>query len=338
MFSLDPVMTETSYAQALNDAIREEMRRHPLVFVLGEDVARMGGLFKVTQNLLEEFGSGRVIDTPISEAAIAGAGVGAALVGARPVIEFQFSDFMTIAIDQIVNHAAKLCYMTNGMVSVPMVIRAPVGSGISLGAQHSQSLESWFVHIPGLKVVMPSTAADAKGLLKSAIRDENPVLFFEHRLLYAQRGNVPDGEHLVPIGVADIKRAGSDITIIATGRTVSLALNAAQQLAQSGVEAEVIDPRTLQPLDTDLICRSVRKTNRLVVVSDAWSICGFSAEVMARVVELCFWDLDAPIQRVCGKNVPMPVATCLQNAVMVSVDDIVNACQMVLPPKLFGLN
>ena len=245
---------------------------------------------------------------------------------------------MTIAIDQIVNHAAKLCYMTNGMVSVPMVIRAPVGSGISLGAQHSQSLESWFVHIPGLKVVMPSTAADAKGLLKSAIRDENPVLFFEHRLLYAQRGNVPDGEHLVPIGVADIKRAGSDITIIATGRTVSLALNAAQKLAQSGVEAEVIDPRTLQPLDTDLICRSVRKTNRLVVVSDAWSICGFSAEVMARVVELCFWDLDAPIQRVCGKNVPMPVATCLQNAVMVSVDDILNACQMVLPPKLFGLN
>ncbi len=323
-------MRQISYAEALNEALKEEMRRNSLVFVLGEDVGRMGGLFKVTHALLEEFGPGRVIDTPISEAAIAGAGVGSALVGARPVIEFQFSDFMTIAMDQIVNHAAKLRYMTNGMASVPMVIRAPVCSGINLGAQHSQSLESWFVHIPGLKVVMPSTPADAKGLLKSAIRDNNPVLFFEHRLLYAQKGEVPDEDLLVALGVADVKRAGTDLTVVATGRTVLLALAAADKLAGEGIEVEVVDPRTLKPLDTDLIFQSVRKTNRLVVVSDGWSACGYASEIMATVMEQCFFDLDAPIQRVCTKDVPMPVAAPLQKAVMVSEEDIVRVCRQVL--------
>lgn len=323
-------MRQTSYAEALNEALREEMRRDPLVFVLGEDIGRMGGLFKVTQALLEEFGPERVIDTPISEAAIAGAGVGSALVGTRPVIEFQFNDFMTIAMDQIVNHAAKLRYMTNGMVSVPLVIRAPVCGGISLGAQHSQSLESWFVHTPGLKVVMPSTPADAKGLLKSAIRDDNPVLFFEHRLLYAQTGEVPDKEHLVALGVADVKRTGTDLTLVATGRTVSLALRAAEKLSEEGIEVEVIDPRTLKPLDTELIFQSVRKTNRLVVVSDGWSACGYASEIMATVMEHCFFDLDAPIQRVCPKDVPMPVAGPLQKAVMVSEEDIVSNCRRVL--------
>jgi pyruvate dehydrogenase E1 component beta subunit len=307
------------------------MRRDALVFVMGEDVGKMGGLFKVTRGLLEEFGSHRVIDTPISEAAIAGAGVGSALVGTRPVIEFQFLDFITIAIDQIVNHAAKLRYMTGGMVSQPLVIRAPVGAGIGLGAQHSQSLEAWFVHVPGLKVVMPSTPADAKGLLKSAIRDDNPVLFLEHRLLYAQTGPVhEDSEYSVPLGIADVKRDGTDITVVATGRTVQLALSAASVLSAEGIQIEVIDPRTLKPLDTATISKSVKKTNRLVIVNDGWRTCGYAAELMAVMMEECFFDLDAPIQRVCTKDASMPVATALQKAVMVSEGDITTACRATL--------
>jgi acetoin:2,6-dichlorophenolindophenol oxidoreductase subunit beta len=329
MFMNDSHMSEISYVEALNQALREEMRIDPFVFVLGEDVGRMGGLFKVTQGLLEEFGPERVIDTPISEAAIAGAGVGAALVGARPVIEFQFADFMTIGMDQIVNHAAKLRYMTAGMVSVPLTIRAPVCAGVNLGAQHSQSPEAWFVHVPGLKVVMPSTPADAKGLLKSAIRDNNPVLFLEHRLLYAQKGPVPDGEYLVPLGSADVKRPGANLTVVATGRTVPMALAVAEKLSAEGIDIEVIDPRTLKPLDTATIIRSVKKTNRLVVVSDGWHTCGYGAELMATVMDQCFFDLDAPIQRVCTKDVPMPVAPALQKAVMVSEEDILNACRAV---------
>lgn len=324
-------MKKLSYAEALNEALREEMRRDALIFVIGEDVGRMGGLFKVTQGLLEEFGAQRVMDTPISEAAIAGAGVGSALVGARPVIEFQFLDFITIAMDQIVNHAAKLRYMTGGMASLPLVVRAPVGAGIGLGAQHSQSLEAWFVHVPGLKVAMLSTPADAKGLLKSAIRDNNPVLFLEHRLLYAQTGPVPEDEdYLVPLGLADVKRAGTDITVVATARTVPLALAAAESLAAERIELEVIDPRTLKPLDTDTIVQSLKKTSRLVVVNDGWRTGGYAAEVMAVVMEHCFFDLDAPIQRVCGQDAPMPVAPSLQNAVMVSEADIIKACRVAL--------
>jgi pyruvate/2-oxoglutarate/acetoin dehydrogenase E1 component len=324
-------MRTTTYVEALNEALREEMRQDALVFVMGEDVGRIGGLFKVTQGLLEEFGAQRVIDTPISEAAIAGAGVGAALVGTRPVIEFQFLDFITIAMDQIINHAAKLRYMTGGMVSQPVVFRAPVGAGIGLGAQHSQSLEAWFVHVPGLKVVMPSTPADAKGLLKSAIRDDNPVLFLEHRLLYSQSGPVPENlEYSVPLGVADIKREGKDITIVATGRTVPLTLSAAANLAAEGIDCEVIDPRTLKPLDTATVVKSVKKTNRLVVVNDGWRTCGYAAELMAVMMEECFFDLDAPIRRVCTQDVPMPVATSLQKAVMVAEEDIAAACRGVL--------
>jgi pyruvate/2-oxoglutarate/acetoin dehydrogenase E1 component len=321
-------MIEVSYAQALNQALKEEMRRDPLVFVLGEDVGRIGGLFKVTQGLLEEFGPRRVIDTPISEAAIAGAGIGSALVGARPVIEFQFLDFITIAMDQIVNHAAKLRYMTGGMVSVPLVIRAPVCAGISLGAQHSQSLESWFVHVPGIKVVMPSTPADAKGLLLSAIRDNGPVLFLEHRLLYAQMGMVPQEGFVVPLGSAEIKRGGSDVTVIATGRTVTLALSAAEKLSAEGIEIEVVDPRTLKPLDLATITGSIKKTHRLVVVSDGWKTCGYAAEMMATVMEECFFDLDAPIHRVTTRDFPMPVAPPLQEAVMVSEENIIGACRL----------
>jgi pyruvate/2-oxoglutarate/acetoin dehydrogenase E1 component len=320
-------MRQTSFAEALNQALQEEMRRDSSVFVIGEDIGRMGGLFKVTKGLLEEFGAERVIDTPISEAAIAGAGVGSALVGARPVIEFQFLDFITLAMDQVVNHAAKLRYMTGGSVSVPLVFRAPVGSGVGLGAQHSQSLEAWFVHVPGLKVVMPSTPADAKGLLKSAIRDANPVLFLEHRLLYAQTGPVPEDDFFIPMGSADVKRIGKDLTIAATGRTVPLSLAAAEKLAGEGIDVEVIDPRTIKPLDKTTIVKSVRKTNRLVVVNDGCRTGGYAAEVMAVVMEECFFDLDAPIQRVCGKDVPMPVAAALQKAVMVSENDILEACR-----------
>jgi pyruvate/2-oxoglutarate/acetoin dehydrogenase E1 component len=327
MSSPDSAIHEKSFAEGLNEALREEMRNDPLVFVLGEDVAGMGGLFGVTKGLLNEFGAQRVIDTPISEAAIAGAGVGSALVGARPVIEFQFQDFITIAMDQIVNHAAKLRYMSGGMVSIPLVIRAPICAGVGLGAQHSQSLEAWFVHVPGLKVVMPSNSADAKGLLKSAIRDNNPVIFLESRLLYSASGPIPDGEHVVPLGSAAIKRAGGDVTIVATGRTVALALSAAAKLSQEGIESEVIDPRTLKPLDSKTILRSVRKTNRLVVVSDGSRTCGFAAEVMAGVVEECFFDLDAPPQRVCTRDIPMPVAPSLQKAVMVSEEEIISACR-----------
>ena len=326
----DSAAREISYVEALNEALREEMRKDPLVFVMGEDVGKLGGLFRVTKGLLEEFGPQRVIDTPISEAAIAGGGVGSALVGARPVIEFQFLDFITIAMDQIVNHAAKLRYMSGGSVSIPLVIRAPVCAGVSLGAQHSQSLEAWFVHVPGLKVVMPSDAADAKGLLKSAIRDDNPVLFLEHRLLYSQVGPVQEDEFLVPLGSAAVKRSGKDLTIVATGRTVSVSLAAAGKLSQEGIEVEVIDPRTLKPLDTASIFRSVRKTNRLVVVSDGWRTCGYAAELMACVSEECFFDLDAPIQRVCTKDAPMPMAPSLQQAVMVSEAEVVSACRRAM--------
>jgi pyruvate dehydrogenase E1 component beta subunit len=323
-------MIQMSFAEALNQALQEEMRRDSCVFVMGEDIGRMGGLFKVTKGLLEEFGANRVIDSPISEAAIAGAGVGSALVGARPVIEFQFLDFITLAMDQVVNHAAKLRYMTGGSVSVPLVIRAPVCGGVGLGAQHSQSLEAWFVHVPGLKVVMPSTPADAKGLLKSAIQDPNPVIFLEHRLLYGQTGPVPEADFSIPIGSADVKRSGKDLTIAATGRTVPLSLAAAEKLAGEGIDVEVIDPRTIKPLDTATIVNSVKKTNRLVVVSDGWRTGGYAAEIMAVVIEECFFDLDAPIQRVCGKDVPMPVAAALQKAAMVSENDILTACRIAV--------
>ena len=324
-------MSRLTFAAALNQGLREEMQRDGCVFILGEDVGRMGGLFKVTVGLLEEFGPSRVIDAPISEAAIAGAGVGSALVGTRPVIEFQFLDFITLGMDQVVNHAAKLRYMTAGSVSVPMVLRAPVGAGVGLGAQHSQSLEAWFVHVPGLKVVMPSTPSDAKGLLKSAIRDDNPVLFLEHRLLYSQVGPVPDDQNfLIPLGSAEVKRPGKDLSIIATGRTVPMSLSAAQRLEAEGVDVEVIDPRTLKPLDKATILNSVKKTNRVVVAGDGWRTCGYAAEIMAMIAEEALFDLDAPIHRVCGKDVSMPVAPDLQRAVMVSEEEIVRACRTVV--------
>ena len=321
---------ELTMAEALNEALREEMRRDDRVFVIGEDIGRHGGLFKVTDGLLAEFGSARVIDSPISEAGISGAGVGAALVGARPVVELQISDFITLTIDQVVNHAAKWRYMSGGQVSVPFVIRGPISNGIGMAAQHSQSLEAWFVHAPGLIVAMPSTPYDAKGLLKSAIREPNPVVFLEKRLLYSRRGPVPAEEYTVPIGVADVKRAGRDATVVAYAQGVHLALQAARQLARDEVEVEVIDVRTLKPLDLETIAESVRRTGRLVVVSEGARAGGFASEVVARVVDEA-WDAlrTAPV-RVTAKDTPIPYAAALEREVLPQVEDVLAGIKEVL--------
>jgi pyruvate dehydrogenase E1 component beta subunit len=316
---------ELTMAEALNEALREEMERDPSVFVIGEDIGMHGGLFGVTAGLLDRFGEPRVIDSPISEAAIAGAGVGAALVGCRPVVELQIFDFVTLTMDQVVNHAAKWRYMSGGQVSVPLVVRGPISNGIGMAAQHSQTLEAWFVHTPGLIVMMPSNAADAKGLLKSAIREDNPVVFLEKRLLYARRGPVPEGEHLVPIGVAEVKRPGTDVTVVATGMCVHQALQAARAVARDGIEAEVIDPRTLRPLDLDSILRSVRKTNRAIIVEEGWPHGGVGANLAALIQEQAFDDLDAPVGRVTGADVPMPYAKNLEEIAYPHEPQIVEA-------------
>jgi pyruvate dehydrogenase E1 component beta subunit len=305
-------MAKISYSQALRDALQEEMRRDPDVFLIGEDIGVHGGAFGVSRGLLEEFGPQRVITTPISEAAIAGAAVGAAAVGCRPVAEIMYMDFMTIAMDQIVNQAAKMRYMFGGKVHLPLVIRAPAGAGRGQAAQHMQSLEAWFVHVPGLKVVMPSSPRDAKGLLKSSIRDNNPVIFIENKLLYATQGEVPDGEHLIPLGQAEIKRPGRDVTVVATSRMVCLALSAAERLAREGIEMEVIDPRTLVPLDIDTIIESVQRTNHALIVHEACERAGIGAEIVALIQELAFDWLDAPIKRLANPNVPIPFAQSLE--------------------------
>lgn len=317
---------ELTMSEALNEGLRQEMARDEAVFVIGEDIARHGGLFKVTEGLLDEFGPARVIDSPISEAGISGAGVGAALVGARPVVELQISDFVTLAMDQVVNHAAKWRYMSGGQVSVPLVIRGPISNGIGMAAQHSQSLEAWFVHTPGLVVVMPATPYDAKGLLKSAIREDNPVVFLEKRLLYARTGPVPEDDYLVPLGVADVKRAGSDVTVVAAGGTVPLALQAARQLAREGTELEVIDVRTLKPLDAETIATSVEKTGRLIVVNEGPLTGGFASEVVARLIETVgISAFRANPVRVAAKDTPIPYAAALERMVLPSLDDLLAA-------------
>jgi pyruvate/2-oxoglutarate/acetoin dehydrogenase E1 component len=314
---------ELTLAQALNEAIAEEMENDDGVFVIGEDIARHGGLFRVTAGLLERFGEHRVIDSPISEAGIAGAGVGAALLGSRPIVELQIFDFVTLAMDQVVNHAAKWRYMSGGQVSVPFVIRGPISNGIGMAAQHSQSLEAWFVHVPGLVVIMPATPFDAKGLLKSAIRENNPVVFLEKRLLYERKGPVPSGDYTVPIGVADIKREGQDVTVVAVGATVPLSLQAARTLASEGIDVEVVDVRTLRPLDIGTIGASVRKTGRFVVVNEGCLTGGFASEVVARVMEHVGLEaLRATPRRVAGRDTPMPYATALERAVLPSLEDV----------------
>jgi pyruvate dehydrogenase E1 component beta subunit len=316
--------------EALNSAMREEMRRDPSVFLLGEEVAEYQGAYKITQGLFQEFGEWRVRDTPIAEEAIAGVAVGAAFVGMRPIAEMMTFNFSLLALDQIVNHAAKYRYMSGGQIRCPMVVRGPSGAAAQVAAQHSQGFESWFVHIPGLVVVMPSTPKDAKGLLKSAIRDDNPVIFMENEVLYNLKGDVPEEDFTIPLGLGDVKRAGNDVTIVAWSRSVQYALQAAELLAKDGVEAEVVDPRTLRPLDEDVIFDSVRKTNRCVVVEEGWRYAGFGAEIADRVQRECFDELDAPVIRVTAADVPMPYSKVLEKAFLPQPERVVEAVRQVL--------
>ncbi len=300
------------------------------MIVLGEDIGVHGGAFKVTKGLLDEFGPKRVRNTPLAEASIAGAAVGAAITGYRPVAEIMYIDFMPIAMDQMVNQAAKTHYMSAGRLKVPMVLRTQCGAGRGNAAQHSQSLEAWFMHVPGLYVAMPSTPYDAKGLLKTAIRDDNPVMFIENKLLYGTKGNVPEGEYTIPFGVADIKRAGKDATIVALSRMVHLTLESADKLASEGISCEVIDPRTLSPLDTDTICQSVKRTGKLVIVHEAVKRGGVGAEISAVVMEEVFDYLDAPIKRVTGMNIPVPFSKELEAHYLPKVSEIVSAVHEVM--------
>jgi pyruvate dehydrogenase E1 component beta subunit len=295
-----------TYRDALNQALREEMRRDGRVFLMGEEVGVYQGAYKVSRGLLEEFGPMRVVDTPITELGFAGVGVGAAMAGLVPVVEFMTWNFALLAMDQVVNSAAKMLYMSGGQVPIPIVFRGPGGAALQLGAQHSQCFESWYANVPGLKVVMPATPADAKGLLKSAIRDGNPVVFIEGEMLYNVKGEVPEGEYTIPLGRADVKRSGSDVTIVAHSKMLVVALKAADQLAQEGISAEVIDPRTVRPFDAAAVAESVKKTNRCVIVEEGWPFAGIGAQFVDDIQRLAFDDLDAPITRVTGADVPMP--------------------------------
>lgn len=320
-------MPTLTYAQALNDALREEMQADPRVFLMGEDIGHHGGIFRVTKDLINEFGSDRVRDTPISESGFVGLGIGAAMAGMRPVVELLFMDFALVAADQIVNQAAKLRYMAGGTLSVPIVIRAQQGGGRGNGAQHSQSFESWLAQVPGLIVVTPSTPADAKGLLKSSIRAGNPVVFVEHKLLYNTKGEVPEGDYSIPIGKAEVKRPGRDITLVSYSRTLLFALEAAETLSQHGIEAEVIDLRTVEPLDMQTILDSVRGTGRLLVVHESHTNCGLGAEIIARLYEQAPDSLITPARRLGAKHVPIPVAELLENTVLPQPVDIVRAVE-----------
>ena len=314
-----------SYREALTQAMREEMDRDPDVFIMGEDVGQFEGAFKVTRGLLREFGDRRVVDTPISEAGFVGIGIGAAMTGLRPVIELMTVNFSIVAMDQIVNNASKVRYMFGGQVACPLVIRMPGGAGHQLGAQHSHSLEAWYSHIPGLKVVCPATPYDAKGLLKSAIRDDDPVIFLESEGLYAKKGPVGGPDDLVPLGKAAVRRRGGDCTVIAISRMVWVALSAAETLAGEGVECEVIDPRSLRPLDMETLASSARRTNRVVIVEEGWPESGVGANLAARLYETCFDDLDAPIVRISSADVPMPYAKNLEQAALPAADDVAAA-------------
>jgi len=323
-------MAVITMREALNQAMREEMRRDPSVFLLGEEVGQYQGAYKITQGLLQEFGEWRVRDTPIAEEAIAGVAVGAAFVGMRPIAEMMTFNFSILALDQIVNHAAKYRYMSGGQIRCPMVMRGPSGAAAQVAAQHSQAFESWYAHVPGLVVAMPSTPKDAKGLLKSAIRDDNPVIFLENEVLYNLKGEVPEEEFTIPLGLGEVKRVGKDVTIVAWSRSTQFALQAAEVLAKDGVEAEVVDPRTLRPLDEDAIFDSVRKTNRCVVVEEGWRYAGFGAEVADRVQRECFDDLDAPVIRVTAADVPMPYSRMLEKAYLPQPEKVVDAVKQVL--------
>ncbi len=323
-------MRELTYARSVGEALQEEMERDSRVILMGEDVGSLGGVFAVTRGLKESFGSDRVMDTPIAEAALSGTAVGAAMTGLRPVLEIMFMDFITAAMDGIVNQAAKMRYMSGGRFAVPLVVRTQSGAGTHHGPQHSQSLENWFVHIPGLLVVMPSNGKDAKGLLKTAIRDDNPVVFIENKKLYNTKCEVPEGEYLIPFGQAHIAREGTGATLVATGRMVHLGLEAAEQLAAEGVDVEVIDPRTLVPLDKETIASSVRKTHRVVVAHEATLRGGWGGEVASWIAEELFDYLDAPVCRVGAKEAPIPFTPVLEDIVVPTTIDLVAAVRKLM--------
>ncbi len=329
-------MPEITFREALNQALSEEMERDDSIFIVGEEVAKYQGAYKVTQGLLQKFGERRVIDAPISESGFTGLGVGAAMVGLRPIVEVMTFNFSLVAMDQIINNAAKMRHMSGGQLKVPMVIRGPNGPAHQLAATHSQALESIYAHVPGLKVVVPGTPKDAKGLLKSAIRDDNPVIFMESEVMYGLKGEVPEGEYLIPLGKTDVKREGVDVTIIAYGKMVNLALQAANTLASEGVEAEVVDPMTVRPLDDGPMIESVMKTNRCVVVSEAWPFASVASEIGYRISSKAFDYLDAPVALVTAEDVPMPYNRNLEHNALPTLEKIVSAVNGVLYRKDSG--
>jgi pyruvate dehydrogenase E1 component beta subunit len=323
-------MVEKQFREALREAMSEEMRRDPNVFLMGEEVAEYNGAYKVSQGMLDEFGPERVVDTPISELGFAGLGVGAAMNGLRPIIEFMTFNFSLVAIDQIINSAAKMLSMSGGQFGVPIVFRGPTGNAGQLGAQHSQNFENWFANTPGLKVVVPSNPYDAKGLLKSSIRDNDPVIFMESELMYGDKGMVPEEEYLLPIGVADVKREGKDATLVSFGKMMKIALKAAEELAREGVSVEVIDLRTVRPIDYEAVFKSVKKTNRLVVLEEAWPLASISTDLAFQVQRQIFDFLDAPVLRVNNMDVPLPYAPTLVEAALPNVERTVKAINQVL--------
>lgn len=323
-------MRTLTYAGALNEALRQEMRRDPKIYVAGEDVGKYGGIFGVTGGLLDEFGAKRVIDTPITESAIIGLAVGAATAGLRPVVELMFVDFIGVALDQLFNQAAKMKYMFGGKARLPLVLRTEEGAGVCAAAQHSQCLEAWFMHVPGLKVVIPSTPYDAKGLLITAIRDDDPVVFIEHKMLYGTEGEVPEESYEIPLGKADVKRKGEDVTVVATLAMVPKALAAAETLAKEGISVEVVDPRTLTPFDEDTLLESVKKTHRLVVVTEEVAHAGSSAEIAARVADKAFDYLDAGIKRVTSPFTPVPFSPVLEKIYVPGEEQIIAAVRQVV--------
>ncbi|WP_404328244.1 alpha-ketoacid dehydrogenase subunit beta [Mesobacillus maritimus] len=320
---------KVNFRWALNQALDEELARDEKVFLIGEDIGRAGGTFGITRNLYDKYGDLRVKDTPISEEGIMGTAVGAALVGYRPIVDLMFMDFITIAMEQLANQAAKTYYFSGGKIKVPLVVRALAGGGFRAGGHHSQTLESWFTHVPGLKVVYPATAYDAKGLLKASIRDDNPVVFLEHKSLLSVKSEIPDEDYIIPLGKADIKRSGKDVTIITFGRMVHTCLEAAGELAETGVDAEVIDLRTLLPLDTETILESVRKTNHVIIVQEAPLHSGFGAEISALISEQAIYELDAPIKRIAGAFTPIPVGTT-EDFLYPKVQDVVSTAKSLV--------
>jgi pyruvate dehydrogenase E1 component beta subunit len=323
-------MAVLTYRDALTQALREELQRDDRVFLMGEEVAQYNGAYKVSKGLLDEFGPMRIVDTPITELGFAGVGVGAAMVGLRPIVEFMTWNFALLALDEVVNAAAKMLYMSGGQYKMPMVFRGPNGAALQLSAQHSQAWESWLAHIPGLKVCTPGTPADAKGLLKSAIRDDNPVVFLEGEMLYNTKGEVPDGEHLVPLGVAELKRTGDHCSVITHGKMALVAMRVADDLAKEGINIDVVDLRTVRPIDVESISRSVQKTNRAVVLEEGWEICGMGSQVVDFIQRECFDDLDAPVLRVHQEDVPMPYAKNLERAAKPDAGKTIAAIKKVM--------